>query len=1307
MSLAQSDSVLDALLPFLPDWQRARLAASDTRPPPSHAEGALLFADVSGFTPLAERLGREGVRGAERLSEVLNDVYGEMIGAVLDWGGDVWTIAGDAIFAVWPETESSDGARCAAHAALDMQKRASELPTALEHELKFRVSVAFGPLEVHDLGGDDRPLPLLAGAAVRAVVDADARCQPGEVVVGPLVWPHVRDDFSGAHIESGFVRIEKQVHCPEAPGRRPVPTLTTERVLPYLPEVVGARLGSGQAGFLGEFRTLSVLFMSLGAIGDQFDLEATTRATELIQQVVHRFDGTVYQVLRDDKGTVCIAAFGLPPHAHDDDAARAAEASVHLRQAFQRLGQPVAIGLATGRLFCGAYGHPQRRQYSVVGSTMNLAARLMQTCQGDGLLCDWYTQRAASRLAGFEESEARQLKGFARPVRTFVPLGRARVESRHAMVGREAELQSMVARLGALGHAGTGGMVLVRGRAGLGKSLLLQRVSRAARELDLHIEWGTAEAVEAGTSYYPLRGLVRGWLGQPTEVSTAYDALAEHPEAAELLPLLGPILGFVVPETAHTEQMTGAIRAENRRRALTLLARAFVTSPTLVVLEDAHWMDSATLSWLVEIARDLPVLWLFSSRPVDQPGPAYRALLEAVDEVLELAPLLPQDVAALVTNRLGVTRVPDEVVSLVQAKAEGNPFFAEELAVTLLERGLLEVDDGKVAIVGDLATELPDTVQGLITSRIDRLDAPQQLTLKVASVVGRSFEDRVLAMAHPVRGDRVEVPSHLHAAGRLDLVGPEEQSPEETVWAFSHAITHESTYELLLYAQRRDLHRLVAQALESLHEDDPAPVAARLAVHWEQADEPALAARAYAAAGIQAVEGYANEEAVDFLTRALNLARVVEVDDADRAEWLRTLGDARYALDLPTARDPYEQALEALGHARPGHTRTLLGDVWRNIRHRWLGPPRAANDDERRAAHIALRAAENLGPVYVWAGHDVPFAHLCFKAANLAHLAGPCGESAYAITQIGYLLAIVGLRGTAERDIETGRAMARDSGSDIHVVMSDVLGGMFYTMTGRADRAVDVLRAANELVGGVTAGLWHHRCRFMLGEAKLALGHFAHCEQLLDESAEIAEGAERHVVAFANAFGTLGTLRQGQVEAAAARLDGARGLHLLDDDADTPPITRFCSYGIAAETFARAGMLDRAREAAEECDRVAAATPKLDNYFAASWGHAGTVWAWLHLAEHDPSALADARRAHKRLGKLLHSYPGARPIHAVLAGRIAEASGRQGAALRAYRKAHALAASMHLPFELAEAATGAARLGDPSLTRALPDGVDR
>ncbi|MFV9504893.1 MAG: AAA family ATPase [Oscillochloridaceae bacterium umkhey_bin13] len=1063
-------SALEELVGYVPALILHRIAgdaAATMAPAISRFPAAVLFADLSGFTALTEQLARQSPAGAEELTRILDLYFEYLVGVVLGHGGDVVKFAGDGLLALWYGDEPlATLAQRAVQCALGIQMMMTpEAWLSLEGSdplpLKVRLGVAAGEVTIMHLGGVfGRWELLVTGAALAECGRAESEATPGEVVIAPSAWPMVAPACLGQPLASGSVRLRNLTDA------LPVQPLSLPRLVPamndalraYIPKAVLARLDAAQIAWLAEQRRITVLFVNLPDLQADLPLPKAQALMRALQAALYRYEGSITRLGTDGKGPTLVAALGLPPLAHEDDPERGARAALAIAAALEQLGLRGAIGVSTGRALCGAVGAPSRREYTMMGPMVNRAARLMQAAAAlpaqAAVICDEATYRAACAHLSFEPLPPLSLKGFATPVVVYRPLptdqpalvgaGRAEV-----MLGRLREHQLLVERLGALG-TGNGGVVIIEGDAGIGKSALLAHLISQANEANLLLFHGSGSPVDA-LPYHGWRPIllhllallaqqtaapqtlvvgsdgVAATLARPGDLLLAPVAaqglgspLAQRMlevltalELESLAPLLNPLLDLDLPENSRTAQLSGQVRAENTRTLLLrLLGYAASQQPLILAFDDAQWLDASSWALLYALAEQAhPILLVVLARPLPTVPTSFQRLAYLPHSLrLQLRGLDQADLGMLLARRLGVTTVPTTLVELISARAQGNPFVAEELLYALRERGALVINAGQCRLALSDASELvaaislPDTVEGLLISRIDRLPQDQQLTLKVASVIGPLFTLEALMVLHPAINQPEVLVAQLFALQQAGLVQIERFEPD-LAYTFNHVIGCEVAYNLMSFAQRRRLHRQLAEWLEASTRAAPA----QLAHHWHQAEEPARAMGYLATAGANALRSGAYREAADALSRALALADRPETPalaTLTRARWERQLGEAYHGMGrLIASREQLERAAAHLGYPIHGRTRqrplAITAELLRQVRSIFRADRLRPRPDG--AIHSeAARVYALLAQLAYYDGQLAASTYAALRGLNLAERAGlsPSLAGGYAATQL-------------------------------------------------------------------------------------------------------------------------------------------------------------------------------------------------------------------------------------------------------------------------------------------------------------------
>jgi class 3 adenylate cyclase/tetratricopeptide (TPR) repeat protein len=1320
---------------FVPDLLLERLASGL---PAARDEGqpllaACFFADLAGFTAMADRLAEQGSHGPEQLTEVLDHVFGTLIDHVLRHGGDVLRFAGDAILVIWP-ADSEQALPRAVHRALACAMQALATPLVHPHlpgvSLRLRIGVDAGPLRLLRVGGLlDRWEYVVTGQPLRHMGLAAERAQPGQVLVAKGAWEGLYGVARGR-------ALGEDLHLLEAldppgglvePTRPDFPSLEDRQLRPFIPGAVRHRIDAGVTAWLAELRPLSVLFINLPVLDARSlpDRAQLQHLVHLAQRELYRFEGAVDKLLMDDKGCTVLAAFGLPPLAHEDDAERSLRAALAIHAHLKVRAIPHRIGVATGRVYAGAYGHPQRREYSILGDTVNLAARLMQQAH-DQVLCCEATRRAAGARVELEPLPPERVKGKPEPVPRYRPVraldapvqhfsGDAR-EIERGLVGRVAERERIEAALQGLVERGEGGLLLLEGEAGIGKSTLVAWLLARARDLGVRPCFGTGDAIERAAAYRAWRPVVSelAGFGDEDELQDAEgrvsEALREHPRGESWAPLLSPLLPLDLPENDVTGAMTGQVRAENTRDLVVhLVQRHAGRAPLLVVLEDAHWMDPASWSLLAAVQRRVgSALLVLAARPmIDEPPPELDQVMSpgAGGERISLTGLAPQEVHELGIKALDVERLPEPLQRLLLERAEGNPLYTRELLGALEAMGALERSGHRCRLraEGLEGLRLPDTVQGAVTSRLDRLEPHQQLTLKVASVVGRSFPFQVTHDVHPVVEARPRVASHLGDSVRQGLLALEQPEPA-SVYRFQHSVTQQVAYDLLAHAQRRQIHGAVARWYEGTAEEDEGGKLARLAYHWQRAGDRGRTLHYCTLAGERAAAQGATKEAIDFLRSAVKLMEIEEPQPGEgeallhRVRIRRCLGEAYHAVsESRLALEQLLAALRELGRpfpsSRPGRllrglveaSRLVFGLAWpQRLRLRPQGAARARLEE---LARIESRVADELFALTDLAG----MALASLGAINHAERMGFYEPAVHAYNAIGYVLGVVGLRGLGERFLERGA-----TGDHLAVCNAHYARGLWLLGDARFEDSDAQIRAGLEharAVGDATAIATGISClgtRFeLVGDFDGALRLFRELLHISDRMADL-----RHELWASTSIGGCRCM-QGQVDEA---LDWIRRREDLLAREDRMTAVGF--HGQRAQVFLRAGERALARESAELTHRYIQQTGT--DIFTHIKGLTGLCETVLALWEHDiaqggaadPELPRLARSSVQLFARYAKRFPVGSSRAARFAGTAAWLAGQPDKAGKLWSRAEQRARALGLDYDEAEARAEAARLRD-------------
>ena len=666
----------------------------------------------------------------------------------------------------------------------------------------------------------------------------------------------------------------------------------------------------------GERRFATVLFADVArstAIAEQMDPEdwalIMNGAFGLMNAGVSRYGGTVSRLM----GDAILALFGAPV-AHEDDPERAVRAGLEIQQSAVEYARSVKqrhgvdfslrVGINTGTAVLAFVGDAIKTEYTAMGDVANVAARLQSAAEPGTVLISADTYNLVRTQFDFRPRGGIEMKGKLAPVESYEVVGVAAVPGNprglealaSALVGRDKEIALLGDRFAALSK-GMGAVIAVIGEAGLGKSRLIAelRNQRDAQTTD-QVQWIETRALSYGQSipYYPWRTLGRRLVGASEMDSAAV--------VREKLQAFVKRLGLEPSDVPFYETMLAVDTEESRVALSSLTGEAIVggvagavvnavkaairspegTRPFVFVMDDLHWSDSATLELLAQVATLAafePLLVICVLRP-DRKAPSWQlvdrlsASLGASFDRIELEPLDPAASRQLLGNLLHIEDLPDSIRAQILERSEGNPFYLEEVLRSLIDQGQVVNENGHWRATRDiLSAEIPTTLAGVLSGRIDRLPEATKRVAQTAAVLGRVFMSRLLesvCRAAPAT-ERIEhVAPHLATLSYEQLVREQTREPERE-YIFKHAMTCEAAYNLLLRSRRKDLHARAGAALETLFAERREEFAPMLAYHFSEADDLGRALTYSMQAAVSARKLFASREELEHRDRILSL----------------------------------------------------------------------------------------------------------------------------------------------------------------------------------------------------------------------------------------------------------------------------------------------------------------------------------------------------------------------------------------------------------------------------------------------------
>jgi class 3 adenylate cyclase/tetratricopeptide (TPR) repeat protein len=1023
----------------------------------------MVFADVSGFTRLSERLARHGKEGAEQLVDVINTCFSGLLAEAYRRGGSLVKFGGDAMVLMFYDQEGDQQhALRACSAAAAMRRRLREVGRAHASDrgvvLRMSVGVHTGPYGMFVVGGSHREL-LIAGPAASTVVALEACASSGQILISPDTASFLPRSCVGQAVGPGLLLARPPAACEwVTPAGLPAPP--HEVIASFLPAAVRAHLLSGSA--VPEHRTATIAFLQFSGVDEVMLREGPDSAARrldelvrLVQEGVERYEVCFLDSdIASDGGKIRLSA-GVPRVVGEDEE-RMLLALRHVVEAEPPL--PLRAGVHHGPVFSGQVGPIYRRWYAVMGDTVNLAARLVAKAPVGRV----YATRDVLRRAktGFEQTalEPFAVKGKSRPVHAW-DVGRpvrgasdAAIRLELPLVGRSRELSQLRDAVDRA-RRGSGALIEVAGETGVGKSRLIAEAGKFAQDM-VRLR-ATCEVYTRDSPYSAWGGPLRALLGVSEDdpdsavlerIRAEIDAWA--PDLAPWLPLIAIAFDVSVEASPEVEQLAEASREAKLHEVVLRFLRRAMAVPTLVEVEQAHLMDAASVALFEALSGELASsAWVVLVSRRDVSG---GMVLGGEHVRIELGPLTLSETRALALATPEAAQLPPHVVDLAVGRSGGSPEFLLDLLAAAAE--------------GD-RDQLPESIDAATMARIDALDPEDGELVRRAAVLGMSFQTRrladVLALDASVPDDSVW--------DRLSSVFVRERDGQVR---FRRPALQEVAYSSLPFKLRRELHQAVGLRLEreqGAHDAD----AAVLSNHFALAGDHIRAQRYALVAARRAAERFAHADAVRLYRRAIDAGRASGVvdDSSVLAEAWEQLGEELRHVGEPVAAsraltearrlvrdDPVAQARLCDRHADVASRSAALSAAVRWLK-RGFRSLEGVPGPEATAWRAKMRS--RLGGVRNRQGRWSEAVMECRQAIADAESVGELSALAHALYSLDWALVE---SGRSEEATHSWRALEiyRELGDPEHELFVLNNLGMFAYFDGRWDDALSLYLRARE-----------------------------------------------------------------------------------------------------------------------------------------------------------------------------------------------------------------------------------------------------
>ncbi|MCL4562689.1 MAG: tetratricopeptide repeat protein [Chloroflexi bacterium] len=810
----------------------------------------------------------------------------------------------------------------------------------------------------------------------------------------------------------------------------------------------------------GQRRNVTVLFVELSgftafteAFGSEASFDLVQKFARLMAQDVYKYDGMVDRFIGDG----LMAIFGAPI-ASENPAELALRSALDMRQDLTQLNRDLQhrlstridlhIGLHSGPVVVGGIVSDLLMDYTAIGDTVNLAARLLEAAPAGAILASETVFQQTRSQFEFQALPPLTLKGITPALQAFTvsaikiePGPRHGIKGLRApMVGRQAELTELLQAGNALITRKEGSFVFIQGEAGIGKSRLFTEFAFRMSQGGLRTRLGCSFTYRRSMSYWIFLDLLRDDLEIPANASEAqvWEQLNQKinallgAKAAETLPYFEYLFSLKSIHGEGLERLRYLDAAQLRRQIFVAVRDLLVAEarldPIVLVFEDLHWADETSLEllqFLVDSVRQEPILILAISRPTQEEG--LRQLIETAYRLLEerfigiqLHSLSPMQSEELLQQLVAIPNLPENLRAQIIQHSAGNPFYFEEIIRMLIDEKIIQGEPGSWSLVPDAdlrSLEIPETLQALILARFDRLDEDQRRVLQIASLIGRDFNARLIQTVLQADAE-MNVPSILAELAKREFILPH-NSAAGGEYSFKHVLVSDAIYGTLLKSERSILHGQMGEAIEMLYTDRIDEQIELLARHYYCSARYDRALHYLILAGQKAARGYANQQARRHFEQALEvLSKVAHGPEPDLQVYLG-LGDVQALTgEYPASRASYQSALEHI-----------------------------TGDDPRSFARERSNLQRKIGTTYERQGeYAQALSYLASAKATLDYVPGNSPvERAWILNDTGWIHFRRGNPEAAEMALLEGLNLVEDSPQyDLVASIYNRLGGVYY-----------------------------------------------------------------------------------------------------------------------------------------------------------------------------------------------------------------------------------------------------------------------
>ncbi len=884
-----------------------------------------MFIDIAGFTAMTQNLMSHGKEGAEIMSAIINDIFTPSIKEIYKNGGFISTFAGDAFTSIF-RVKKPEYILRAGFAIQEIFETKGRFDTKSGiYELAVKIGLSSGTVKYRIIDADAQRTFYFRGDAVDNCASAEHQAESKQIIADKRFMDSLSMSIDSIDLPGNyFLLSQKPVELPRLKIKRYSTDPEAERL--FVPDQVLELKAKG------EFREIVSCFISFSEEGDFIS------AIKEVIKKCHRYGGYFNRADFGDKGPVILIIFGAPT-GRERLSARAADFLLSLRDipAFS-----FRAGISKGTAFTGFIGSEKRREYTAIGGTVSLSARMMMSAEWGTIIAETGIARILSKDYKLKSKGFMKFKGFSDKIEVFSLESkittRDHLQYTGCFIGRKKETEKLKRYINPVFNNKFGGAVYIDGPAGIGKTRFIADFMKNTRgcsffylPCDEILKKSFNPFIHFFKHYFnqnELNAIERNRKNFQNKYRSLIKKTKDELIKKELkrdISIISALIGLQWKNSLYS-RLGPSDRYENTLYAVKNFFKACsLLKPLVLILEDGHWIDNDSLELIKRLVRNVKqyaFIIISLCRPNDD-GTPVELFGKIPSKRISMIPFSRENMTEFLADRLQSADIPDKTRSFILEKSEGNPFFAEQIILYLTEGNILD----KKLKLSDKAYDIPSGINQIILARIDRLSSEMKNTIKTASVLGREFALQVLQRllyAERFPHDEEYFRNKIEEGCREQIW----ETISEIRYIFRHALIRDVVYEIQLKARIRKLHGLAGKIIEEIYNDRIAECYEDLAEHFDKADNSDKALYYLQKAGLQSQERYQNEKAAAYYNRLIKYL----LDNKDFENTIRFLLKKVEVLELSGRLDDAIKTSEkALSYAKQIKNRDLEAECLNNL----------------------------------------------------------------------------------------------------------------------------------------------------------------------------------------------------------------------------------------------------------------------------------------------------------------------------------------------------------------------------------------